>query len=828
MRLQIKSYKCGFTRSGRATKPTKKANAELRDNVIGIDSPSPPISLPEAALATTGAITNMSFAPPPAVDMSLHGPGNKYHPKNSRWICKVCGKFYLGAKHVALHLKHFPDHSFSSFPDNKEEAKHLNLESWIKETDANTILNLAGPKLFESFSIWELLVKKVALKQLGTPDILANILADIQALVMDVKNMVDQCLTNVRINNDSFSVIFSPMISSILGQNGGGERFVLPYNQIPVHYHTLLGFPKGLKNSQPPDLLSPDSTNDIFPPEEENSQMSMASDTPERPLVEKVVLEANLGTREDIDEETQDSSRMPKRPRLDSESHSATSPPPQTPDFLNHEDESNLSSTSNICKDMPDQTNLDDISESKADDYTTNKIITRTASQTNTQSTRSIFTESTRTRLPSFSSIICGSPKPSNSSEIKDNSSDPDTSELILNSAHMLNTPNKDVTTKHLCSPNVETSQPAVGGSAPVSPGSSYLTTMKNMAGETSGVNGPPPYHRRSSVDQVLLNVSSKVQNLSMPFSPGKGAQEMSYSPGKGGLAFSSGKRVQTLESVREMLLPVTSTASLGQSSLICTGPVTDHSSSLSQDSAVQLRRYPFESDSLADIIKERTSQNCSRPLGTPTPGSNGFLTTSYNVFSTVSSPITMPLNTTNNLPMFLRTPPRDVSENVNTKDYQLFTCTVPFTKTLTCISDNGTTSCGNKRPQDVNSLSRHSEFECSTHVTFSDLNHPIASVSPLKDTSVVEFECSTKTPVLPVRVTASPNLLNDIESVLRETDEFTFHSAMSSTVDSVTSASVSASLKTPEKELTSIPPTEIMIKKPSSLFDNFSQDDLN
>ena len=125
----------------------------------------------------------------------------------------MCGKFYLGAKHVALHLKHFPDHSFSSFPDNKEEAKHFNLESWIKETDANTILNLAGPKLFESFSIWELLGKKVALKQLGTPDILANILADIQALVMDVKNMVDQCLTNVRINNDSFSVIFSPMIS---------------------------------------------------------------------------------------------------------------------------------------------------------------------------------------------------------------------------------------------------------------------------------------------------------------------------------------------------------------------------------------------------------------------------------------------------------------------------------------------------------------------------------------------------------------------------------------------------------------------------------------
>jgi len=63
---------------------------------------------------------------------------------------------------------------------------------------------------------------------------------------------------------------------------------------------------------------------------------------------------------------------------------------------------------------------------------------------------------------------------------------------------------------------------------------------------------------------------------------------------------------------------------------------------------------------------------------------------------------------------------------------------------------------------------------------------------------------------------------------VLRETDEFAFHSALSSTVGSVTSAEVSASLKTPEKLLTSIPPTEIMKKKENLLFEDFSQNDLN
>ena len=866
---EMKAIKCGITRSGRVSKPSKKTVNNLRANGIRIESPSPPAppiaaaAVPAApateVLATTGAITNMSFAPPPAVDVTSMLTGNRNHPKNARWTCKVCGKYYLGAKHVALHLKHFPDHSFNTqVVDTKEEQqqKVFNPETWVQETEASTLLTLVGPKLFDSFSLWELLGKKVALKQMGTPEILSSIFADIQALVMDLKNMVDQCLTNVRINNDSFSVIFSPMISKILGQNGGGERFVLPYNQIPVHYHTLLGFPKGLKNGQPPDLLSPDSTNDIFPPEEENSQMSMASDTPERPLVEKVVLEANLGTREDIDEETQDSTRMIKRPRLDSESHSATSPPPpQTPDFLNHEDESNLSASSNIGKDLnlSEPTNIDEISvrefpetETKSNDLLANAsnkdIITRTASQISNQSGRSIFTESTKTKLPSFSSIICGSPKSSIAAESEDLRADDSASvnsPLLINSHHLgANTDKLDNSSKTLCLPGGGAQ--SISGSAPVSPGATDFVPALSSLSASNSVG--QSFQRRSSVDQVLLCATSKLVNPSNP--------AHSFSPGKNG---------QSLDTFRDEHPPPISTV---PPTVLCTDAVSVHSSMASDNH--QLRRFSFESENLGDLIKDRPLPNITSPLRT-TPCTNSFQTSSFSVYSTVSSPNhqhqhqpqqqqqqqqELNINAANNLPMFLETPPRDtsvVTDSVNTKDFQLFTCT-PFTKPtvpvpLNCLPETGGhstvnhnsvgivpigSSGGGKKSDVMNTPpnpGRSGEFECSTHVTFSDLNHPIPSVSPQKDS--VDFDCASaavsKSPSLPgpARVTASPNLLNDIESVLRETDEFSFHSALTSSVDS---GGVPGPAKTPEKLLTSIPPTEIMKKKPSLIFEDFTQ----
>ena len=119
---------------------------------------------------------------------------------------------------------------------------------------------------------------------------------------------------------------------------------------------------------------------------------------------------------------------------------------------------------------------------------------------------------------------------------------------------------------------------------------------------------------------------------------------------------------------------------------------------------------------------------------------------------------------------------------------------------------------CVNGSAKKVDAIRRQADFECSTQVTFSELNHPIPSVSPIKDTAKDHDQAK------PVRVSQSPNLFNDLESVLNDTEEFSFHSALARNVERVPS-------KTPEK-LLSVPPSVIMNDKKSSLiFDSFEFD---
>lgn len=65
-------------------------------------------------------------------------------------------------------------------------------------------------------------------------------------------------------------------------------------------------------------------------------------------------------------------------------------------------------------------------------------------------------------------------------------------------------------------------------------------------------------------------------------------------------------------------------------------------------------------------------------------------------------------------------------------------------------------------------------------------------------------------------RASQSPNLFNDLESVLNDPDEFSFHSALERNVERGPS-------KTPDKLLASVPPSVILKDKKSSLlFDSF------
>ena len=101
------------------------------------------------------------------------------------------------------------------------------------------------------FSLWDLLVKKTVSKRLGTAESLLSLFAEMQALLMELKNMAEQSLSTEKPAEESVSVTLSPIMSSMLGmsQVGGVTRYVLPQSQIPQHYHKLLGFSTGVRET---------------------------------------------------------------------------------------------------------------------------------------------------------------------------------------------------------------------------------------------------------------------------------------------------------------------------------------------------------------------------------------------------------------------------------------------------------------------------------------------------------------------------------------------------------------------------------------------------
>ena len=291
------------TRSGRLSRPPPRIRKPDQENNQAEDD-NDEISIvdivdaaTQVGTATTGAITNMNIAPPPKVELDnipqiddIPLPNRRNFVPPAKYVCKVCGKLYLGDKKIAKHLKHFPSHEFATpepplHPVVKETKKSLSFDSYVADCEPNKFMDQVGAKIFKSFSLWDLLVNKTISKRLGTVESLTSLLADMQAIVMELKNLVEQCLSCERTNEDSFRVTLTPIMSSVLGLSHSGSvtRYVLPYTQIPQHYHKLLNFPTGLKtgnivsSSSDPVLMSAEYTTSMIHLEEENSPMSLSS-----------------------------------------------------------------------------------------------------------------------------------------------------------------------------------------------------------------------------------------------------------------------------------------------------------------------------------------------------------------------------------------------------------------------------------------------------------------------------------------------------------------------------------------------------------------------
>ena len=786
------------TRSGRLSRPPHRIRKDPDENENKIDGTSPEPELREDIGATSGGLTNgMNYELPKVDDqMQLPNPSRRSFIPPAKYICKVCGKLYLGDKKIAKHLKHFPSHEFATpeppvIQATRDARKGQTFESYIAECDSNSFIDQIGPKLFKSFSLWDLLVNKTTSKRLGTVESLMSLFADMQAVVMELKNLVEQCLSCERTNEDSFSVTLTPIMSSVLGmsQTGGVTRFVLPYTQIPEHYHKLLSFPTGLRganivsSSTHPNLMSPESTNSIIHPEEENSQMSLSSDTLDQPLADKVVLEDNLGTRQiqDLDEETQDSSIIApspvnphKRQRLDSESHSVSSPPPRTPDFLSQGDDSNLSSISTAVTEA-----------SHGGDLQKKNVESETIISSGCSSVGSLHT-----KLPSFSSIINGSPKPPVEEPGVAGGNEVEVEDVVGSRVGVATTSlyNQVVGCSSFEASAPTTSSPpsllslqqnysvpsarteSLGGSAPVSPrvsyGASHLVTYNRRCSLDTSRSAAPP-------QDLLLGLASKLQhsNPSLPSHP------LLHITEEDSPLFTDKQPVAHSQAV-----PVGSefVLSSGSPGAAAGGNTVAATSQFQPGPASQSVWAPPASQPAGGAVGGAVaSQEFSVIQASQSPeqlqiqqNMGGFikLSTSPDSFGQTRQQLALPVcSNAPSVPEFDQQPKSSILKGVPKQ--QAF-------------------------PQGT-----------STHVTFSEeLTHPIPSVSPAKDFRDIDLKRQNPTPP---SESQSSSIFSDLESVLNEATGFTFHSDLP--------GSERLQVKTPD----SVPPAVIMDNKSALSFDN-------
>ena len=651
------------------------------------------------------------------------------------------------------------------------------------------------------------------------------------------------------------------------------------------------------------------------------SQMSLSSDILDRPLGDKVVLEENLGTRqqrtdmEEEEEETQDSSiadhheddrhhrdqddddddsecrLASKRARLDSESRSSP------PHFLHEEEESNvsnLSSTSNMGMKEDEHPHhrhrreeaekSDSSSPGKAENSIDSlaEVVMNISSVTNGENTISkptgsmtagVAADSALARLPSFSSIINGSPKilaspvavDENGGE-RDGGSENGTNcdqngetMAVRQAQHngsnlspsvdalMINAQRRDGgrTLKVMIQQQNDEDQlhAMVGGSAPCSPHRlEYLRrqdSAETVDTTNSGSSGlVASFQRRGSLDVSTASILSRLCEN------GKAHQQDSCDQ-----LFGSGSVLHAASGVNLAV------ASVAQTMTVETGQQQQRRFSFAQgedESSMQRITHKAEeiaaATSMPTIVTSPFQNACDNAVFNVTSSSilytgGGMSSSSFldaapkehmgsgkaafphsgglgHIYQDSSSSNAVRSKTSSSRGKVMPALPdiskrgalfSPVDSDHNHHHHHQEPSASPFLITSKNPSSPRRLPGGGIRLQ---------EFNCSTHVTYSgELYHPIPSVSPVKD-SIKDFDGGKRLRQTPP-TSQSPSLFNDIESVLSE--EFAFHSALSNSVENVPPA------KTPEKLLASVPPSVIMNNKKSSAatgFENYADFD--
>ena len=441
----------------------------------------PPIQIDEEYKKEAATTNEDEKLPPPPSSSVVKQKRNFNVPP--RFRCKVCNKIYLGDRKMNRHIKNYPGHGPMAEPSTVEAAKQkiptslssmpiiplarTQLEELVKNLDAELVLDVVSKKMFDNFSIWDLQMKKASLSSEKGLKVLEKLFNDTEKVLSELKHIVDRCLTITNLSDkESPSVQFPELLQLALSGHDGPHYLEQP-NHIPQEYHNFFGIESTVMS-----MVSPRSESSILNPPEiddnTSSLLSGAGSEDKEPSNSgggaKMVLEKNLGA-ERMDEELEDEEETQEEDKIGSPVGSSI-----------QEEDSNISIPVNVKKGEPQ------VSEPPG-------LSVETLSKS-------------RTRLPSFSSIIAGSPKPTT------NAVTPLTTEssVLHDGGHLI----------HHMSDNDDHMSMVSGGGGGGGGVMSRRSSINHDSRRSSVDHGSFDQNRRTSLDQGQVGIPCPITSMDM------------------------------------------------------------------------------------------------------------------------------------------------------------------------------------------------------------------------------------------------------------------------------------------------------------------------
>ena len=471
------------TRSGRISRPPRAlAASNVNKNNSSKTSTMPATTASTTATPSVGTILDPNLPPPPAPPPLHHDepPASKRKFNvPARFRCRVCNKIYLGDRKMQKHIKSNPTHGpnerdvlleAKAAEENKKNMQaslsmpiiplaRTQLEDLVKNLDAELVLDCVSKKMFDNFSMWDLQVKKLSLSKEKGVKRLEAMISDMETVLGEMKKLVDNCLTHTKLCDKPANFVTLGEHLQLALNSHDGPLYLEQANHIPEEFHKYFGIEPLISSPR-----SEGSNTLVTNPDDDdnsNSLMSAASDKDTATgsnvgLGAQMVLEQNLGAlvEDDLEDDEHDHKQKRRHPSSLQDSNS------KLDDSLDEGLHHHKDPVESVDKTKEQEENVNKSEENQ--DYQ-------------------------RTRLPSFSSIIAGSPKTSLADDDHDCHQ---LDNLNLPSTSSGSTPGAANAEKNLADPNRR------------------LSLDHQTASLIANVQAADHLARRASIDNGLMNLN--------------------------------------------------------------------------------------------------------------------------------------------------------------------------------------------------------------------------------------------------------------------------------------------------------------------------------